>query len=597
MHPRVAAAIALTVALVCVGLVPVSARAHAQPSPEAHPSGGDMTVRLEPDGTAAVQLSIRWRVVRGPLRFVDIANVDPAAAVEPVVAIASDDGRTLTGHLSRRDTAGGKSVRIDLDDPRAALRGTFTFDVRWRIHLVETGGLWRDGSTWRLVLSQPTAAEGFDGSKTVLDLPSAPEAPKPILPDTGLVDDGAIATLTRGTDRDVLELVRAHVARGESVTWTVRVDGHALSPRAGLPHGSPGPSSPAPRPDPIRGLAVAVLVAVVGGIFAVLLWRKALTISARSEAVEARPQSLVPIPLAARLVAGGCALALAVGCEIADRTAAGGVLAAGAVLLAAWRAAPSRKTARGPGRWLAVRPGDAFTLRPSPGGDWLDVGTAQGRMVAALAAAAVAVVAIASRRVGPQAPWLVVMDAAWLVPLWLTGRVSSDGAMSRTVVRWLARAHANLRRCAGIRVTPWARVTQDGTIDELRLLVLPRMAMPGFAGIELGLACRRGPGGTVGMPEILVRVLDSSAACAGLATWAPSGRLLVGRRPDERVLRLVPGTPGCRASTALVREIAGVLTDRRVGGAAARPPGAERRVAGTAAPGAEGTAAAGFGLC
>jgi len=588
---------ALTTALVCAWLVPASALAHVAASQETHESGAEMTVRLEADGTAMVQHSSRWRVVRGPLRYVDISNVDPAATVEPLVAIASDDGRALSGHAARRD-ADARSVRIALDDPHGAQRGTFTFDLRWRIDFFGSKGIAPDGSTWRLTLSEPSVTDGVDSSKTIIDLPSAPDAPRAIFPETGLVDDGALSTLSRGLDRDVLELVRTHVARGESVAWTVRVDARALSPRGTRPQGSASAPPPAAvRSDPLRAGAIAVLLVAAGLSFGVLLYRKALTISARCEAAHLSPRPFVPIPLAARGVGGGCALALSAGCGMADKIAAAGVFAAAAVLLAAWRAAPAPKVARGPGRWLALRPSDAFSLR-SPPGDWLDAGTQRGRRVALGVIGAVGAVAMALRHVRPEAPWLFAMDVAWLVPLFVTGRVLPDAASARAAVaRWLARAHASLRGSASIRVAPWARITQDGSIDELRLLVIPRTAMPGLVGIELGLACRRSPAATVGMPEILVRVLESSAASAGLAKWAPASRLLPGRRPDERVLLLVPATPTCRASTALVKEVAATLTDRRLAPPAARPPRAERRAVGAPRSGPDGTAAAGPGLC
>lgn len=564
---------------------------------EAHQTGEDMTLRIEADGTATVHLSLRWRAVRGPIRFIDIANVDPAAAVDPVAPIVSDDGRALSGHLVRRDGANERTLRLTVDDPRWAQRGTFTFDVRWRIDLVAIGALTRDGSTWRLRMSQPWAAEGIDGSKTVIDLPSAPNPPTPIVLETGLVDDGALSTLRRSIDRDVLELVRPHVARGESVAWTVRVDGRALAPSLAAPVESPHTQSEPARRDPARQASIVALLVGVGFSFGALLRRKARMIALRCPMPEGRPQSLVPISTALRVVAGSCAMAAAVGCELADRTAAAGLLVGSAILLAAWRAPRARPTARGPGRWLVLRPSDAFATRSLPG-DWLDVATAQGRIAVLGAVAAVAALVFVTRGVGLEAPWLVAMDSASLVPFFVTGRLLPLGpADPAAVARWLARAYGRLCGCTSIRVAPWARVSQDGSIDELRLLVLPRAAMPGLVGIELGLPSSRTPGAAVSAPEVLVRVVESSAACVRLAQWAPKGRLVTGRRSDERVLRLASEPPTCKASAALVRELAAALTDRRLAAADAPWSRDERRAVQTQRGPVEGTSAAASGLC
>ena len=65
--------------------------------------------------------------------------------------------------------------------------------------------------------------------------------------------------------------------------------------------------------------------------------------------------------------------------------------------------------------------------------------------------------------------------------------------------------------------------------------MLPRAAMPGVLGVEVGLAWSHTPVGWVGTPEVLARVLDGSAAAARLARELPAGASVPGRRPEERV--------------------------------------------------------------
>jgi hypothetical protein len=122
-------------------------------------------------------------------------------------------------------------------------------------------------------------------------------------------------------------------------------------------------------------------------------------------------------------------------------------------------------------------------------------------------------------------------------------------------------------------------VGQPAGPDELRLLVLPRAAMPGLIGVEVGLAWCSTPVGWTPRPEVLARVLDGSAAAAKLAVELPGVRLVPGLRADERVAVLQPRLTHSLGGVVLARALASALTDRRV----ARPPQAwgapERRAA------------------
>jgi len=538
---------AATVALLASGL------AHAWQ--EAHQTGDDVTVHIDPAGGAEVQHAIRWHVVRGPLKSIDVVHVDPSAALEPDVPITSEDGRSLLAHATRRDD---RTVRITIDEPRALMRGNFTFDVRWHVDLVAARALSRDGATWRLVWSSPVATDGFDAAHTVLDFPASPEAPQPIVADTGAVDDGAVATLRREPGRDLLDLVRPHVARGESPVWTVRVDPRALpdvvDPRLRPPAGGPV----AAEPDRVREASMAAGLAALALLFALCVGRKARVFATACTKRGATSRALLPVPDAARAAIAGIALASGVALELSGRATAGAACVALATLAAALRAPAFRPAARGPGRWLALRPEEAFAAAPST---W--TGDA---LAAVLLLAGVSAVAVLGRRFDAEAPWLVALDASAIVPLLVTGRASQlppDGA--RTAAPWLARVFAALRKVPQLRVRPWARVPLEGdSPDELRLLVLPRAAVPGLLGIEIGLAWSATPVGWSGSPEVLARVLEGTPAAFRLAQELPAARLVPGRRPDERVARLLPVAPTRAAAAALARVLTEAFTDRRV---------------------------------
>jgi len=544
---------ALAAAAAAVALL-ASGRAHAWQ--EAHQTGDDVVVRIDPAGGADIKHGIRWHVVRGPLKSIDVVHVDPSATLEPDVPILSDDGRTLLAHASRRDD---RTVRITIDEPRALMRGNFTFDVRWHLDLVASRALARDGATWRLVLSSPVATDGFDAARTVLDFPAAPDAPQPIVADTGAVDDGAVATLRREPGRDLLELVRPHVARGESPVWTVRVDPRALpdvrDPRLRPPAGA---GEPAAEPDRVREASLAVGLGALALLFGLCVGRKTRAFALGCAARGASSRALLPVPDAARSAIAGLALASGVALELYGRATLGAACVALATLAAALRAPTFKPAARGPGRWLALRPEEAFAPAPST---W--TGDA---LAAILVLAGVAAVAWFGRRFDPEAPWLVALDASAVVPLFVTGRASQlppDGA--RTAAPWLARLFRALRSLPELRVRPWGRVPLEGAApDELRLLVLPRAALPGLLGLEIGLAWSATPVGWSNAPEVLARVLEGSPAAARLAQELPETRLVPGRRPDERVARLQPRAPTRAATTALARTLSEAFTDRRV---------------------------------
>lgn len=540
MRARHLAAIAATLATL---LASRAARAWQ----EVHQTGDDLHVRVDAGGIAYFEHTIHWHVVRGPLKSFDLAGVEAAAMLEPNVAVLAEDGREIGAHAQRRDD---KTVRIVIDEPRSIMRGDFTFDVRYSADLAASRALTRDGPTWRLALSLPVATDGFDAGKTVIDFPAAPDAPAPIVADTGAFDESAVARLRRDRARDTLELVRPHVARGEAVTWTVRVDPRAF-PLVADPRLRPRvePAAP-PEPDRVRETSLAAAIGGLAIAFALLVFHKGRAFAAACAGKGATARALVALPDGVRAIAAGAALAAAAALEVAGESTWGVACAAAASIVAALRGPSARIAARGPGRWLALRPQEAFDRGSAPS-HWLDPGCAAGRATAILAGALVVAAALAARRIDANAPWLVALDATALAPIFLTGRASQlppHGA--RDAAPWLERAFRKLRAIDALRTTPYARIVEGGGPDELRLLVLPRAALPGLVGVELALAWSSTPVGWAATPEVLVRVLDATPAAAKLTALVRGMRAVPGRRPDERVVRLVPrsGTAaGCAA--------------------------------------------------
>jgi hypothetical protein len=531
---------------------------------EVHQSGDDVHVRVDTHGVAVVEHAIAYRVVRGPLRAFELYGIEPNAVIEPTVTVTSEDGRELAAQASTR---ADRSLRVVVREPRALMRGTFVFRVRYSVDLVEAQELARDGAMWRLTWAAPVAHEGFDGARTTFVLPSSPTEPRPIRFDTGAVDDAAIQTLRRGNDHDELELVRPHVSRGEGVTWTVRLDPKAFpdvrDPRLR------GPAAPARTPPDrvAQGLSVAAVL-LVGVLFALLIAAKARWLAALCAGRNATPRPLVKLAPRARVLLAGVALSSAVALQIAGAYVAGALGVVAAMLLAAMRRPEAKPVPRGPGKWVPIRAEEAFPRRARrDAASIFELSSGRGQVAAFGAVLLVSALAVAVRLLGPEWPYLVVLDAFALVPLFATGRLAQlppDAA--RAPVRFLRQVLSELQRVGdALRTVPWARfpIGQD-TPDELRLLSLPRPAMPGVLGVEVGVAWRATTAGYTPSPEVLVRVLDASAAAARMVSLARgAARPVPGRRPDERVYRMLPEEGTVSAVVSLVGKLARELVDRR----------------------------------
>ncbi len=394
MYPRWVVAMA-------AGFGALMAAGRASAWQEAHQTGGDVEIHVDPDGEASVHDVVRWHVVRGPMHWIDLENLDAAAELDPAVTVSCDDGRALTAHLDRKDD---HTARVTLDDPKQYMRGTFAFDVRWRVNWVKTGKIARDGTAWRLSWSSPLASDGFDTVRTTLDLPAAREVPAVIFADTGAVDDTVLSTLRREPTRDVLELIRPHVARGESVAWTLKIDPSAFGAVADPRLRPVSPSLP-PEPDRVREASFLAVLGALALAFALLVGHKARAFATACAARGARARSLVPLPDGLRATLAGVGLAAGVGLQASGALTAGSALAAVALLAAASRPPPARLPARGPGRWLVLRPDEAFAPAPdTAAGHWLDASTRPGIREAWIAGVLVAALALVARRFAEQAP-------------------------------------------------------------------------------------------------------------------------------------------------------------------------------------------------
>jgi hypothetical protein len=537
---------------------------------EAHLVGDEARVHVDAHGLASIEHILKWRVVHGPLESVDLAGGGVGAGLDPAAFVRTEDGHDLTAHVVRGDDS---VVRVVLDSPRALARGVATFDVRWQIDLVATHAIVPDGESWRLSWSLPVAVNGFDLPRILLDLPAAPEPPRSLGGDLSAPEQGGgeTDTLRRDGDRDILEIIRPYAAHGESLAGAIRLDPRALS-EVHDPSLRPV-ASPPTSGEPQRWQSACWIGAVglLGIAFGLLVARRHRAFEAACATGRAAVCGLVPVSRGVRAALAGLTLAAGVMLQILEQPIAGGLLLAVCVLCAALRSARSAPMPRGPGRWFPVRPEDAFRPR---GAAWVR-GLPWRAGVAALG---IVGGAWAAGRLSTQGPWLVVMDSAPFVALFATGRRSQLASVDLGVAgRLLRKTFARLKKTRSLRVVAWGRVGLDGALDELRIRVLPQVAVPGVVGIEMGHAWSRTPVGWAPAPEVMVRILEGSAAAAKIGQAMPDALPLPGRRAQERAFRLVPKTPTASACEGIVRRAAGILTDRRVGSGSHRQEATERR--------------------
>lgn len=562
---------------------------------EIHETSDDVRIEVADDGQATVWHHLRYRVVAGHFKTLDFVGIEPHAAIAPeaVVTAEKGGGADITARAEPVDKAPG-TLRVLIDDARGLGRGTYLVDVRYRLDLVALHALSRDGAMWKLAWTAPPASEGHDGARIVFDLPSAPTEPRlAASADTTTT----LATTRRGAGRDELELVRAHVPRGEAVTWTARVDPKAF-PRVVTPELRPPPPHEAPPPSLLE--ANLARIGAAGALTALALALGALLRAKQNAARRAAAlrgalaRPLVAVPGARRLPILGPVLyavvtTLGFVSLLGPSPTAGAVLVAFGIALAAHRAPAPIARPRRPGEWRSVP--DRVLLpapaRPLPT-DGLDVGTPRGRLALTAVVGVVGVVAVLARSRMPELSIALPIAATAILPVFLTGTraqmIPSRPAVAATLLRPARDALAAAVDLTHVEVATIGRVVDpSGAFDELRLACAPKDRTPGLRAVELAVATCPSGGAA---HEILLRFEENSPAAdriARLAQLLGAAPVLRGRGPTERVARLVPEEPSAAAAASLLGRLVLSLegrraTDRHGPPSSGRWAGPERRL-------------------
>jgi hypothetical protein len=538
--------------LAALGASPASA--HYE---ESHLTGDEARVTVDVSGAARIEHALSWRLVAGKPHGFDLLGTEPSAQPEPAVTLEAEDGRVLAATLAAIQ---GHGLHVTFVDPKALRHGqTYRVSLAYTVNLPAAGELVRDGSLDRLLWKSPVPSEGFDGARVTFVLPAALEAPSAIVGQGGMRDDGVTSSLKRETDHDEISLLRPHVGRGEEVLWAVRVAAKAFD-AAKSPALAPPPLPPAREtPAPVEGIAFAVIV-LLGLAFAGAVRWKDRRFAALCAAFGEKARGVIPLGSWERSAVAGAALFVGLSLQLGEMPLVGAACLVLAMVCGTLRAPVATSPPRGPGRWLVLRPAEAF-------------GGRNGRHVAALEGLGLLVGAAGLLFLGgrvlvaahPDAPRLLFLDLIVFLPFVATGLASQlppDRARQRGP--WLARLFRRLRKTKSLHVSPWVRIpTGQADPDEVRVLALPRAPMPGLMAIEVGVAWGRAPTSFFASPEVLVRVEEATAASARMASLVPDVVPVPGRKPEERVYRLAPRFPTEAGTAALVLRLASTLNDRR----------------------------------
>lgn len=546
---------------------------------ELDPKGLLSTVDVGRDGHATVSHELTLEVHGGPLKQLELGTADTDAEILPDASVTRVSNGVTTPLVVERHADGSLGLEVDL--PKGLHGGTYLFKVRYRTDLATRGLVRRKNGALEIGWVGPRLDAGLDGARAIFRLPPSDVAPRlPLVanddpdPSFGVM----VAAVHHTPDNDEIELVRSHVARGEPVLWRVEASPSAvtLGPEPAAAEASPTPALARALPPPVRPRRWPLTAGLFALVFGVVAALKSRSLRHACRERHALPRSLVPLaawarlPLAAAFLGAGLGMAREL-----EEPALAAVAVLAAMLFVTERSPRFERTPRGPGRWLSLRDEDAFTARRvrAPG-RWLDAGTLPGSLVLVGLLAAIVALGLGALARSPFEALLVALGGAAFMPIFFTGRPSELARdrvdWSRRFMRELART---LRARTSAKIVAWGRVP-DGSSDpdELRVLVRPKDTLAGLVALEMGLDVQRGLGGVMGVPFVIVRAKEGSAAQGALPRGVIWAR---GRKPDERVAILSPKLPTVGLTAALVARLLAALADQ--------PPSKRRMSSGSAA--------------
>ena len=515
------------------------------------------------DGTATVSHEIVIKVRGGPFKSFEVEGVDDDAELSPdarVTRLRADAKNEWPLLLHKGDDG---SLSVEVDDKKGLRAGVYQFRFSYRTNLLARDLLEQRGAVVELAWVGPRLSDGIDAAKATFRLPKADTPPRlPEARDDGARQDASdllVSEVRRGPEKDEVELVRTHVAKGEPAIWNLEASAqcfNAFTPPPANSGSEIGDSSFDNSRLRLYWLFAALGIAL---LYVLVLGLKWSVLRKAADAKKMEVRALVPLPMPVRVALAGALLAGAflTAVSVAYPTLAG-VLLVLSMLFAADLPPRTLPGMRGPGHW--VRQADTLLpprVNPVPG-RFFDAGTTAGFLLFAgcLALFAGGALWLVSR--APYHALVTALGSACLLPVFCTGRGTQlppdPVARPRRFFASLAR---RLRRETESEVSLLARLPDAGqTPDELRLLIEPKCAPRGLLALECGLEYQVGTGAVVDLPCLMLRALDDSPAYYAMPRNVVWTR---GRTPNERVALLRPALPTRAACAELVKQVLDTL--------------------------------------
>lgn len=542
------------------------------------------SIEVLPDGTATVRYQLGLDVRGAPLRSFTLDGVDADAAPLPDATLTRMKGGIANSRpLPVQVVASGGRLEINVPLKQGFRGRSFVLELGYRTHLLARGLIRHlpGGERSELMWLGPRFADGVDSVIVVVRTPAAAQPPYVVTEADGapggMANFGIVmSTLRRSNARDELELVRAHVARAEAITWRVALDrrlfpgapGPSMSAAASTPQAGPTALTPIAPGRPFTLMSALPWLSLLGVCYGLLVWLKTWRVARAARVRGCRPRPFIPWRTACRsLVAGVCLSGAATSVVWLDLPTLAAVLLVLAAALAAQRPPEPSPELRGPGAWKPLDDA-AFRMPPRPGvpGAWLDAGRLQGFLLLCAALAGTTWAAARWFETSPYHGACLLLGSSALLPLFCTGRLGEMplDALSESH-RFLTRALRRLRRDPELVVQLIGRVAaQGGELDELRLSVLPLRGLPGLLGVELGLEFQERIGGFCARPVVVVRAAEGSACQKAL----PRGLMWTrGRSTEERASVVKPMLPTLSMTVGLIQELLVVMAASDAGAA------------------------------
>ncbi len=518
--------------------------------------GHQATIVVSKEGQAEIRHQLIVKLRGGPLESLDIEGVGATLeTLEDAVVRKAQSGSASVWPLVLESREDG-TLHLSIEAEKGLRGGTYQFEFGYRVGLAERGWLERRGDRVRLTWVGPRFSGGVDSAKVLLRVPQSAVTPSLPEAEDGPAAGVLLSQVRRSASFDEVELVRAHLARGEPAVWQIEVGAEPFATAIAEGSHVRGPQAVAPPPRTLElpkapRWAWALSIGL-GLLYFAATFRKARAFEQSCRAAGATSRPLLPLPSLVRSLVGGTLLGAAAGLGLTESPTLAGACLALAILSATLLPPVRAPRARGPGEWSKLADEEHERVAPPVQmGRLLDASSVPGFLVfLALIAASSVLAWILLPRSTYQAG-LVVIGSAALLPLFFTGRradMPPDAAFGALPIhRYFAKKLANH---PDVTSEIWARrPLGGGEPDELRLRLMLDGARPGLRAIEIGVELGVG---LIALPCVVVRVVDDSEAYKAL----PHGVVWVrGRSSEERVAILRPRAPSRAGCLRLALEV------------------------------------------